>query len=106
MKSRIIWCLIGINIALLAMFVLPRIKPNTAVAQRAERPSDYLLIPGAILGRDNGIVYIIDSSNGLMSAMVFDDASGRLQVMPPKDLLRTFEMGQDDTGPVAPRRRR
>ncbi len=108
MKSRIIWCLIGINIALLAMFVLPRIKPNTAVAQRAERPADYILIPGTILGRDNGIVYVIDSSNGQMSALVFDDASGRLVVMPPTDLLRIFEIGQDNTGTgtAAPRRRR
>ena len=105
MKTRIIWCLIGINIALLAMVVFPLVKSTTAVAQRAERPADYLLIPGTILGRDNGIVYVIDSSNGRMSALVYDDASGRLVVMPPTDLLRIFEIGQD-VGGAAPRRRR
>jgi hypothetical protein len=95
MKSRITWCLIGINIALLTMFLFPRIKPNTAVAQRAERPADYILIPGTVLGLDRGIVYVIDSSNGQMSALAYDDASGRLGVMPPTDLLRVFEAAQD-----------
>jgi len=104
MKSRITWCLLGMNIALLAMFVLPRMKPNTALAQRAERPADYILIPGTILGIDRGIVYVIDSSNGQMSALAYDDASGRLGVMPPTDLLRVFEIGQD--AGAAPQRRR
>jgi hypothetical protein len=105
MKTRIIWCLVGINIALLAMIVLPRVQSNTAVAQRSERPADYVLIPGTILGKDNGIVYVIDSSNGKMSALVYDDASGRLVVMPPTDLLRIFEIGQDAAG-ATPKRRR
>lgn len=98
MKSRITWCLIGINIALLAMFVVPRIKPNTAVAQRNERPADYILIPGTISGVERGIVYVIDSSNGQMSALSFNDATGKIDVMVPKDLQRIFEEGQDIGG--------
>lgn len=104
MKSRILWCLVGINIALLAVFAFPRIKSNTAMAQRVERPADYLLIPGTIMGVDRGVVYVVDSSNGQMSAMAYDEPSGRLVVMQPTDLLRVFEEGQD-TG-AAPRRRR
>lgn len=96
MKSRITWCLIGINIALLTIFVFPRIKPNTAVAQRAERPADYILIPGTVVGLDRGIVYVIDSSNGLMSALFFNDVTGRIDVMAPKDLQRVFDEGQDN----------
>src|SRR5512133_1546000 len=98
MKSRIIWCLIGINIALVATFVFPRIRSNTALAQRAERPADYLLIPGTVIGVDRGVVYVIDSSNGQMSALAYDDTSGRLVVMQPTDLQRVFEEGQDAAG--------
>lgn len=105
MKSRIIWCLVGINIALIAVFVFPRIKPNTALAQRAERPADYLLIPGTVVGVDRGVVYVIDSSNGQMSALAYDDASSRLVVMQPTDLQRVFEEGQDLDGAQQRRRR-
>lgn len=107
MKSRITWCLIGINIALLAMFVLPRLKANTAVAQSGLRPADYILIPGAVSGVERGVVYVIDSSNGQMSALSFNDATGKIDVMVPKDLQRIFEEGQDigGVGGAAPKRR-
>jgi hypothetical protein len=39
-----------------------------------------------------------------MSALAYDDATGRLAVMQPTDLQRVFQEGQD-TG-TAPRRRR
>lgn len=106
MKSRITWCLIGINIALLAMFVLPRLKPNTAVAQGNLRPADYILIPGSVSGVERGIVYVIDSSNGQLSGLSFNDATSKIDVMQRKeDLQRVFEEGQAIGGTGAKRRR-
>ena len=103
MKNRILWCLASINLALAAAFILPRLGVNSAVAQgRVERPSDYLLLPGEVSGADRGIVYIIDTSNGQMSAVAFEDSSGRIEVMPPTDLTRIFEEG---VGNATPRRR-
>ncbi len=93
MKTRILWCLVGINIALAIMVLLPRVRDNTAIAQRIDRPADYLLIPGEVSGADRGVVFIVDSSNGAMSAITFEDSTGRLEVMPPSDLNRIFEEG-------------
>lgn len=93
MKSKVLWCLAGANIALGLMYVMPHLQQNAAAAQRVERPSDYVMIPGSISGSDRGVVYIIDTSNGMMSAVAYDDSSGTIEVMAPTDLIRTFEEG-------------
>jgi hypothetical protein len=100
MKSRLLWCLIGINIALLAIYFVPRQLQNTAIAQvPGGRPAEYLMLPGEI-GGGRGVAYLIDTSNGMLSAMAFNEATGRVEIMPPTDLVRVFQEGVD-----APRRR-
>ena len=94
MKSRLMWCLVGVNVALAITLIAPRLSENSAMAQRTERPSDYLMVPGEVGGADRGVVYIVDTSNGMMSAVAFEDSSGRIEVMPPTDLARVFEEGQ------------
>lgn len=93
MKSRLLWALLGLNVALALMFVFGAVKENQAVAQRVVRPADYVLIPGEISGGAAGVVYIIDSSNGMLGAMAYDDANRRLDVMPALDLARVFQAG-------------
>ncbi|HEX2970766.1 MAG TPA: hypothetical protein VHP11_00435 [Tepidisphaeraceae bacterium] len=92
MKSRLIWCLVGVNIALAITFIVPRLHEKTALAQ-IERPADYMMLPGDIGGADRGVVYIVDATNGMMSAVAFENSSGRLEVMPPTDLVRVFQEG-------------
>ena len=92
-KSKIIWGLLLANVALGFSLVLPYVRQQSAMAQRIERPADYLLIPGNISGADRGVVYILDTSNGLMSAVAYDDSTGRIEVMQPVDLIRVFEEG-------------
>ena len=101
MKTRLIWCLIGVNIALAVTLLPSLLREKTAVA-KIPRPSDYLMIPGQITGADRGVVYIIDTTQGMMSAVAFEDSSGRIEVMPPTDLVRVFEEGV----PAGTRRRR
>ena len=97
MKSKIIWCLAGMNVALALSLVLPYVRENSVLAQqRVSRPADYMLIPGDISGNDAGVVYIIDESNSVMSAMAFQDSANRIEVLPPIDLLRVFEEGAPD----------
>lgn len=93
MRSMVLWCLLGVNIALVALFVLPRVRDNSALAQGVNRPADYLLIPGTVSGIDRGVVYIVDTTNGMMSAVAYEDSSGTIEVMPPTDLTRTFQEG-------------
>lgn len=93
MLTKLFWCLLGVNVAFLALYLAPRMRDNSAIAQRIDRPSDYIIIPGQVSGSDRGVVYILDSSNGMLSAMAYDDVGGSIEVMPPTDLARTFQEG-------------
>jgi hypothetical protein len=92
-KSNLLWCLFGINLALVAAVVVPHLKSNVAMAQGVGRPADYMMIPGDVAGSDRGVVYVIDSTNRLISAISLDDASGRVEMMQPLSLDRVFDAG-------------
>lgn len=93
MKTKLFWCLLGVNLALAGTYLARWMNPNTAVAQAAEGAPVYLMFPGEIAGADRGVVYVLDTSNGMMSAMSFGDASGRIDIMSPTDLTRVFQEG-------------
>ena len=90
MKSRIVWALVALNALLLTVLVSQWLKPNVAVAQFApqNRPSDYMIIPGAVQGSQNELLYVIDTQNGLLSARLFDGQV--FQDMAPIQLNRIF----------------
>ena len=46
------------------------------------------MIPGEVTGGAGAVVYIIDTSNGLLGAMTYDDSTKQLNTMPPLDLVR------------------
>ncbi len=94
MKTAILWTLAGLNVVLLVVLTGKFMGENEAVAQIG-RPSEYLMIPGEVVGGTSGVVYIVDSSNSQLTAMAFDDTQrdGRLNSMAPIDLKRVFEAG-------------
>ncbi len=89
MRSKVIWALVGANIVLAAMLSMHLFRESEAVAQVA-RPSEYLMIPGEVAGGRTGVVYVVDTTNGLLGAMAYDDANRAIAVMPPLDLNRVF----------------
>ena len=92
MKSKILWALAGLNLGLALMLVFGSVAENQAMAQpRVMRPADYILVPGDIPGADAGVVYIIDSSNGMLGAMAYNDSKDILDIMPPVNITRLFE---------------
>ena len=92
MKSKILWALAGLNIGLALMLVFGSVAENQAMAQpRVLRPADYILIPGDIPGADSGVVYIIDSSNGMLGAMAYNDSKDVLDIMQTVNIARLFE---------------
>ena len=100
MRNRILWALAGLNV-LLVMTLAGRLTSsteNTAHAQ-AKRPSDYIMVPGEVGGGTSAVVYMIDTSNGMLGAMTFDASQQQLHTMPPIDLARVFDTG----APGAPR---
>jgi sugar lactone lactonase YvrE len=86
MKRRIFWALVGLNVLLLGAMLL-RSKP-AAAAPRVR--ADYIMIPGSVAGSPNDVVYVIDTDNGKLSALVYDDGTKRVTSMPPIDLGAAF----------------
>ena len=99
MRKRILWALAGLNILLLLTLAGRLTEDNTAHAQAPRRPSDYIMIPGEVSGGSSAVVYMIDTGNGLLGAMTYDDSRKELNTMAPIDLARVFEAG----APNAPR---
>ena len=104
MSKRILWALAGLNVLLVMTLAARLSSENTAYAQGVKRPADYVMIPGEVSGGSSAVVYMIDTSNGLLGAMTYDDAQKQLNTMAPIDLARVFDAGGGVSGgPNTPR---
>ena len=97
MKSAVLWALGALNVLQAAVLVNKYVPSQTAHAQ-VGRPSDYIMVPGQLNGISNGVVFMIDTSRGELSAMSYDDTNNTLSPMPKIDLNQVFRAG----GGVAP----
>jgi hypothetical protein len=93
MKKTLFWALIGLNVVLLVAFLgrVGLLGENAAHAQNRPRPGEFVMIPGEIPGGNNGVVYVIDVTNGLLGAMAYDEPRRELNAMEPIDIGRVFE---------------
>jgi hypothetical protein len=91
MKSTVFWTLIVVNVVLLLSFIGRVMHENSAMAQNARtRPGDYLMIPAEIQGSTNGIVVVLDQTDGTLSAISYDDSNNRFDMMPKMDLAKVL----------------
>jgi len=105
MKSVILGALAALNVLLVVILVNKFIPPNKAVAQ-AERPSDYLTVPAELNGVNTGVVFILDTSKGELSAMTYDENQNALLVFPKLNLTQVFKAGAGiGTGTKGPKPR-
>ena len=101
MKSTILWALVVLNAVLLLGFISRLTPSNTAIAQPGgaapRRPGDYIMIPGEVTGGSAGVVYVVDTTNGLLSAMTYDQSSNPpgIAMMQKIDLTQIFAKGVD-----------
>jgi hypothetical protein len=92
MKSTILWALVVLNVTLLASFVWRLLPEKTAIAQQAPaRAGDLLVLPVEVNGATQGIVVMVDQTNGTLGALSYDEASGKPGFMPPVNLRAIFE---------------
>ena len=96
MKRTLLWALVAINAVLLAALVMPYIKGNTAMAQRAGaagggRRPELMMIPGQQVGGGaNDVVYLIDTANRQVAAVALNSKQNGLDTVAPQDLERVF----------------
>jgi len=109
MKTTVLWALVVLNALLLASFLGRITRDNTAAAQPApqggaqalgRRPGDYLMIPGEVPGGNTALVYIVDTTNGWLGAIAYDDTRNAIDVMPRIDLNRAFESALQRANPA------
>ena len=89
MKSSVLWGLIGLNAVLLFVFIAAPWRTSTAQAQ-VSRPSDYLLIPGEVPGGNSEVVYVIDTTNGKLMGLSYDNSTQTIQTLPALNLNNVF----------------
>ena len=97
MKSMTLWALVVLNVVLGMAMVARFGRENTAVAQ-VGRPSDYVMITGEINGNANSIIYLVDTTNGMLGAFIFDPTRSKFDVMPPIDLGRILDSAAQGGG--------
>jgi len=91
MKNVSLWTLVVANALLLLSFADRLVRPNAAHAQSAmRRPGDYVMISGLVNGSSAGLVYVVDTVNGQLTAMVYGQGGNQIQSMPSIDLNQVF----------------
>jgi hypothetical protein len=89
MKSKAVWALVVLNVLLLANLCLRGLTPSAHAQARGA--SDYIMIPGEVVGGSTSIIYIVDTRNGVLSARFYDPQARKLFDMGvPIDLNRYF----------------
>jgi hypothetical protein len=91
-RSNVLWALAGLNAFLLVMLVWKLGGESAAHAQAPAR-GDYVMVPARVAGATNGVVYMIDTRNGMLSAFIYDSNRKDFNVMDPINLHRIFENG-------------
>ena len=92
MKSTLLWGLGALNVILAIVLINKYLPDQRAVAQVA-RPSDYIMVPAQITGFSSGVVIMVDTSKGELSAMTYNDTQNALEPMPKIDLNQVFRAG-------------
>ena len=92
MKSALLWGLGALNV-LLAIVLINKFIPDQRAVAQVGRPSDYIMVPAQVTGIAGGVVIIVDTSKGELSAMSYNDAQNVLEPMPKIDLNQVFKAG-------------
>jgi len=94
-SSAVLWALVALNVFLFLSFLGRFSRDNAAIAQGVRRPGEYAMVPGEVTGGSAGVVYIVDTTNGLLTAVTFDQNSNppRIVSLPKVDLATIFAKG-------------
>ncbi|MGA2497662.1 MAG: hypothetical protein ABSH20_07960 [Tepidisphaeraceae bacterium] len=91
-RSRMLWTLAALNAVLVVALCWKLGGENTAYAQRAGR-GDYIMLPGRIPTAQNGVIYMVDTRNGLLTSFMYDSNRSDFVPMEPINLTRIFDAG-------------
>ena len=91
-RLRMLWTLAALNAVLVVALCWKLGGENRAYAAPGGR-GDYIMLPGKIPTAQNGVIYMIDTHNGLLTSFMFDSNRSDFVPMEPINLTRIFDAG-------------
>ena len=92
-RSKVLWGLVAINVFLAIVLSLKLGVAEKPVYGNAMASSDFLMTPARVTGFNNGVIYILDTNEGTLSAFSYDNNRKELNVMDPIPLQRLMQGG-------------
>lgn len=89
-RSTVLWALAVLNALLLVALTWKLGGENRAHAQAGGR-GDYILVPGRMAQANSGVIYVIETRNGVLGAVVYDSNRKVLNAIQPLPLNRFFQ---------------
>ena len=92
-RSKVLWGLVGLNVFLVIVLSL-----KLGVAERPAHANmlaggDYIMAPARVTGFNNGVIFLLDTNDGILSAFSYDNNRRELNAMDPIPLERLFQTG-------------
>ncbi|MGF1634386.1 MAG: hypothetical protein ACFCVE_11095 [Phycisphaerae bacterium] len=75
----------------------PQVQAAASAMVQVRRPGDYLAI-GADVGQPAAVIYVLDSANGELTAVAYDENNERLQSQRPIKLNPIFDAALQQQG--------
>jgi hypothetical protein len=93
-RSKVLWGLLGLNVFLVIVLSLKLgVAERPAHAGNALAGGDYIMAPARVTGFNNGVIFVLDTNDGILSAFSYDNNRKELNTMDPIPLTRLFQGG-------------
>jgi len=81
-RSKLLWGLLALNVFLAVVLALKLgAADNPAHANHAMAGGDYIMAPARVQGFNNGVVFMLDTNDGILSAFTYDHNRKQLDTM-------------------------
>ncbi len=90
MNKQSLGALIALNVVLVVALALVGLSPQPAAAQAFVRPQ-YAMISGAVPGRVEAAIYIVELNSARVAAVIFRSSDNTFEVQaPPQSMVQDF----------------
>jgi hypothetical protein len=97
-RTLVLWALAVVNLVLLAVVIGRYTRPNAAMAQAAQLPpGDYIEAPGIMNGQSDGVVFVLDTRNVLLTVMEYSTSAKQFSNTAAIDVGRILQNSSSAT---------
>ena len=109
MRKYLVAGLLVLNLVLGVLVIKSIFHIPDAKAQSLSLSGNYIMVSGQSIGIPSDVVYLLDLSSRQLTAMTFDQSTGRVRVVGSRDIIRDIGGALEQTtarppGTIRPRR--